>query len=191
MPEVGRYSGLARGLHWLSAAMVLTIGVLGVWITRFEPAEEAFKLRLYNLHESLGVVLFGVTVARLAWRWRVGTPVLPAGVPAVPAGAPTVPAGMSALARVMAGAVHGLMYAVLLVQPVVGFLATNAWGFPLVLFGVLAMPVPVGTDVGLAEALSAVHQGLAVMLGLLLAAHLGGVLMHALVWRDGLLRRML
>eukprot|EP01035_Chromulina_nebulosa_P043576 gene43576-59022_t len=53
-----RYTAPARLLHWLTVVLVLAIAVLGIWITQFEPAEEAFKFRLYNIHESLGVIVF-------------------------------------------------------------------------------------------------------------------------------------
>ena len=45
----------------------------------------------------------------------------------------------------------------LVLMPVIGFLATNAWGFPLTVFGVLPLPVPFGKDEELAKLLSFLH----------------------------------
>ena len=55
-----RYAPAARAMHWLTAAIVAVVIVVGVWIHYFEPADEPFKLRLYNVHESLGVVVFAL-----------------------------------------------------------------------------------------------------------------------------------
>lgn len=172
-----RYTLPARLMHWLTVALVLAIAVLGIWITRFEPADEPFKFKLYNIHESLGIVVLLLMLARLAWR-RASPP-------------PPLPDSIAPPARLAAHVVHIGLYAVLIAQPVIGFIGTNAWGFPLAVFGVIPLPAPVGQNVPLAEVMSALHNALAIALAGLLAAHLGGVAMHVLVWRDGLARRMM
>ena len=53
-----RYTATSRWLHWLTAALLAVIIPVGIWIHYFEPADETFKLRLYNVHESLGVIVF-------------------------------------------------------------------------------------------------------------------------------------
>ena len=55
--------------------------------------------------------------------------------------------------RVAAHVNHWGLYALLVLMPITGFLATNAWGFPLSIFGVLPMPVPVGKDEEIAKVL--------------------------------------
>ena len=39
-----RYAPAARAMHWLTAAIVAVVIVVGVWIHYFEPADEPFKL---------------------------------------------------------------------------------------------------------------------------------------------------
>lgn len=173
----GRYGAAARGLHWATAALVAVIAALGVWIGFFEPKDEALKLRLYNVHESLGLTVLALTLARLAWR---------AGHPP-----PPLPADLPRPVRAAAGATHAALYALLLAMPVAGFLATNAWGFPLRWFGLVAVPSPIGRDPALAPLLSAAHAWMALALALLLALHAGAALWHHLGRRDGVLRRML
>jgi cytochrome b561 len=82
------------------------------------------------------------------------------------------------------------LYILLVLMPIIGFLATNAWGFPLKVFGVLPMPVPVGTDKALATTLSFVHLCGAITIILLIGAHLMGVVYHTFIRRDRLLHRM-
>ena len=172
-----RYLPAARWLHWITAGLVLVMLVLGVWITRFEPHDEAFKLRLYNIHESTGVVVFVVVLIRLAFRLTHPPAPLPA----------RVPQGVRFLAR----ANHILLYAVLLIQPVLGFLTTNAWGFPLTWYGVVPIPSPIGKNEAIAPALSFAHWLGAVILCCLIVLHVSGAFYHAVLRRDGVAQRML
>jgi cytochrome b561 len=80
---------------------------------------------------------------------------------------------------------------VLLIQPVIGFLATNAWGFPLVWAHLVPIPSPVGKNEPLATILSGVHWYGALLLVLLIGAHLGGAFYHGVIRRDGVVQRML
>ena len=172
-----RYAPSARWLHWLTAVLVVVVIVFGIWIRYFEPADEAFKLRLYNIHESFGVIVFVLTLIRVVNRWRHPPPPLPPDTPAV--------------IRLAAHTSHMALYALLLLMPVIGFLATNAWGFPLSVFGVLPLPVPLGKDEALAKILSFLHWCGAITIVLLIGAHLMGVIYHTFIRRDGLLHRML
>ena len=172
-----RYGAPARWLHWLTALLVAVIIPVGLWIKYFEPANEAFKLRLYNIHESLGVIVFLIVLARLLYRYLNPPPPLPADTP-------------SAI-RLAAHVNHWGLYALLILMPITGFLATNAWGFPLSVFGVLPMPVPLGKNEEIAKVLSLLHWCGAITIILLIGAHLAGVIYHTFIRRDGLLHRMI
>jgi cytochrome b561 len=172
-----RYAAPARSFHWITAALVAVIIVAGLWIAYFRPEEEAFKLRLYNIHESLGVIVWVLTLMRLVYRWRHPPPPLPADTPAA--------------IRVAAHASHVALYVLLLTLPVIGFLATNAWGFPLSVFGALPLPSPVGKDEELAKVLALLHRIGALSIIALIGGHVAGALYHTFIRKDALLRRML
>jgi cytochrome b561 len=171
------YPPLARKLHWATAILVVIMVVLGFWITWFEPKDETLKFALYDVHESIGVLVFVLVLARLLR--RIADP--PAPLP------PTVPKVL----RVVAHANHLLLYALLLLQPVLGFLATNAWGFPFRWARLLPIPSPLGKDEALAPVLSDLHLVGAILLLLLIGAHLGGAFFHGIIRRDGIVQRML
>jgi len=177
MSVTARYTAPARLLHWTTAVLIVVVATLGLWLAYFRPEEEGFKLRLYNMHESLGIVIWVLTLIRLVYRHRHPPPPLPADTP------PFI--------RFAAHASHIGLYGLLLLLPVVGFLATNAWGFPLKVFGLLPLPSPIGKDEALAKVLSTLHWGGALAGALLLAGHVGGVIYHTFIRKDGLLRRML
>ena len=170
-----RYTATARWLHWLTAAMLGVIIPLGIWIKYFEPANEAFKLRLYNIHESLGVIVFMIVLIRILYRYLNPPPPLPADTPAV--------------IRLAAHVNHWALYALLVLMPITGFLATNAWGFPLSVFGVLPLPIPLGKNEEIAKILSLLHWCGAITIILLILAHLSGVIYHTFIRRGGLLQR--
>ena len=86
---------------------------------------------------------------------------------------------------------HAAFYVWLLTMPVVGFVATNAWGFPLTWFGLVPIPDPVGKNVPLAETLTFIHRLMAWSLVGLIVLHAGAALWHQIVRRDGTLRKML
>ncbi len=172
-----RYPPLARWMHWLTAALVLTMVVLGVWMTYFEPKDEAFKFLLYDVHQSIGVVVFLLVLLRLLRRLANPPAPLPRHVPAH--------------FRFAAHGNHALLYAVLLIQPVIGFLDTNAWGFPLVWARLVPIPSPIGKNDAWAPILSDLHWYGAALLVLLIGAHLCGAFYHGVIRRDGVVQRML
>jgi cytochrome b561 len=167
------YSRTARALHWITAVLLLLLFGLGVSMTRWVPDEQ--KIRVYSWHEWVGLTVFALTAVRL-W-WRLGHPPPPIDVPK--------------WERVAAGAVYTGMYLILFAQPIVGWLMSTAFGFPVVYLGLIPLPAPVPEDRELAERLDVVHVSLALALAGLFAAHLGGVLYHHLIQRDGVLSRMI
>ena len=171
------YPPAARWLHWITAALVVVMFTFGVWIVQFEPKDEALKLRLYAIHESTGVVVFLLVLVRLLRRLANPPAPLPSNVPGH--------------FRIAARTNHALLYAVLLIQPVIGFLDTNAWGFPLQWAGLIEIPSPIGKNEALAPILKGLHWFGAVVLLLLVAAHLGGAFYHGVIRRDGVVQRML
>lgn len=171
-----RYSPAHRMLHWLTAAAILAQAVLGIWITQFEPKVEATKFLLYAIHENVGFSLAPLTLVRLWLRWQHPPAPLPAGTPA--------------LIRFAATANHAALYLALIGMPILGVLATSAWGFPFAWLGIIPIPSPFGKSAYWAPIFSYLHWLGAIALGLAVLAHIGGALYHALIRRDGVFQRM-
>src|SRR3984885_3597728 len=112
------YGVVAKLLHWLIVALVvLQFGLAWTMpdIPRGKPPEG-----LVSLHLSVGATLLIVMLARLAWRLVHGTPPSTVAV---------------AWQRRLASAVHGLLYALLIVMPLAGWAWASAKGWPVTLFG--------------------------------------------------------
>jgi cytochrome b561 len=170
------YAPAIRSLHWVVAGLVVVQIGLGLWVTEAPPADDAATMRLFATHDGVGFIIFVAMLARLVARLRHGAP----------APEPGTPAWTTRLARVN----HAGFYALLLVQPVLGWFNNGANGFPLSVFGLFDIPAPIGKSAALADVFSAAHLGVAVALVALIVLHLLGVLYHITIRRDGLLRRI-
>ncbi|MCD2184653.1 cytochrome b [Rhizobium sp. GN54] len=170
--HVHRFPATSRLLHWIVAALVLATWPLGLFI-KFTTNE--VKLDFYMIHESLGFLVLWIMLLRIGNKLLVKAP----------------PAEGAAIERFAASSVHGLLYLLLIVMPVSGFLATNAHGFPLHWFGLVPVWSPIGKTPEIAWTLSAVHTWSAWILLALFALHVGAVLFHHVIKRDNTLYRIL
>lgn len=170
-----RYGGVAIALHWTTAALVVGGFALGLHMTGldFSPA----RLEYYAWHKWIGITVFVVAAARLAWRAAVPPPPLPDGVPP--------------WQRHAATAVHRLLYALLLAVPVSGWLYSSATGVSVVYLGAVPLPNLIGKDREVARWLLLLHQSLNFTLAVAVTVHVAAALRHRLVARDGVLERML
>jgi cytochrome b561 len=169
------YGWLAQGLHWLVAVLIFAQLGLGLYAAGL-PLGIA-KLQWLTRHKSLGVALLALVLARLVWRFASPPPALPDA--------------MSRLERAAAVAAHRVLYALLILAPVAGWLYASAAGLSVNWFGLFQLPDLVAKNAGQAALFKSLHQVSVALLALLIAGHVGAALRHAFVLRDGLMRRML
>ena len=168
------YTPVAKGLHWLMAVMILGLLALGIYMHDLPLSPQ--KLELYAWHKWMGVTVFLLVWLRLAWR--------------VTHRPPALPKTLSPLMRVAAHAGHAVLYVLMVVIPLSGWLMSSAKGFQTVWFGVLPIPDLVGRDKALGDFLQQVHEVLNAVLMLTLAGHVAAALWHHFVVKDDTLRRM-
>ena len=169
------YAVPLKVLHWLTAATVIATFPIG--LTMGDLAPGPFQNDMYNLHRSLGAVVLGLTALRLAGRIVFGAP-------------PPVP-GMPVWQERAAAATHIALYVLLFAVPLSGWLATNAFGAEISVFGLFVLPELIARNRDIAGTLFDVHEILALTMGALFALHLAAALHHAFVRKDGLMRRMI
>lgn len=193
------YNTVQKWFHWITVGLLLVALPVGFAIkfilapedailngaepaaAAFQASANAIKSAAYAIHQSAGLLLFAVVLLRLAW--RLTHP--------VPRPAP----GMPAVLHTLATAVHHTLYALLLAQATLGFVATNAWGFPLqgdtAFLRLIDLPKFMEANEGLAETLQGLHTlGGYAILGLV-TLHVGGAIFHQAIRRDGTLLRMI
>jgi cytochrome b561 len=167
-----QFTVLMRVLHWLMAAMVLTM--LGIGVAMVASLGDYY--RLVSIHRPLGIAILILVVIRFVNR-QFST-------------LPPFPATMSSQERLVAHASEILLYTLLFVLPLVGWGMLSAARYPIVLCGSLHLPPILPHSVMLYAFLRKTHTVLAYLLFLAFLGHFGAVLFHTLVVRDGLFSRM-
>ena len=170
-----RYSRTAIALHWLVAVLILANLALGLYTVDL-PLSPA-KLRNFSFHKWIGVTVFLLAAARLAW--RLAHP------------APPLPAGMPPWERRAAHVTHVLLYVLFFAAPLTGWLFSSASGFQTVYLGVVPIPDLLAKDKALADALKLAHKSINFTMAGVIAFHAAAALKHHFVDRDDVLRRML
>jgi cytochrome b561 len=172
--DVQGYSPVARTFHWLTAALVLTMLPIGIAMANadFGDAQDT----LYHIHRSIGVLLLPIAAVRLIYRWRNPAPPLPADVPAVQ--------------RIAAHTVQWTLYAILIVQPTIGWIATSAYRAPILFFWMFEVPPIWPVDQPFSEAVFKVHRALGILMAALICLHIAGALYHHFIRKDRVLMRM-
>jgi cytochrome b561 len=170
-----RYHPVAKALHWLVALLVAV--QFGIAWAMPDIGPQTKLDRLISLHLTVGALIGLVTLARVSWRLRHGTP----GAIA------TEPRWLRAAARVS----HATLYVLLLIVPLLGWAAASAHGWRITLFPRLALPVLLSRGSKSGFLAGDVHILLAYTLLAIVALHIAAALYHRLILRDQVLARML
>jgi cytochrome b561 len=174
------YGALTKFIHWLVVALFAFQFAAANIMLRIDGDATALGLTqaaFYNWHKSIGLLALIVAVGRLVARKRGQ----------LPDWAPS----LSALERKFIHRAEQVLYTAMFLMPVSGYLYVMAGGYGVSLFGVWDLPNPIGTHEALAAAAKWTHIAASYALVLALASHIGLVLRHQLILKDGLLRRML
>jgi len=172
--EIQKYNSAAIMIHWLMAIMIITMIVLGLYMTGLEKGSDE-RSWFFALHKSIGLTLALLAIIRLGWKLCSTTPALPDYV------APRQ--------RIMATATHHLLYLMMFIQPVSGYISssfsgykTKFWGIPLPHWG--------SKQPELNELFTEIHEISAFCLIALLVLHIAGVIYHLRKKESELFRRM-
>jgi cytochrome b561 len=162
--HTSHFSFAARLLHWLMATMILSMLVIGL------------DKNLLWLHEPLGISILVLAFIRIHVRLNDDAPPLPQDIPPVQ--------------RLAARLSHLLLYALMVIMPLVGWSMVSAEGSPIVLMGWLQLPSIMPHDIQLYHALRKAHMLLAILLAGTFGMHFLAALYHALIRQDGVFSSM-
>ncbi|MEM7546425.1 MAG: cytochrome b [Pseudomonadota bacterium] len=173
----------ARILHWAMSLMIF--GLIAVGFYSAEVTQDLMlQFTLVQLHKSWGFTVFVLVLIRIVWRLMNPTPALPEAMPK--------------RERLIAHGVQYLLYALMIIMPLSGWLMASAselqelYGIKNKVFGLFEMPDPfVPGSSALEEIFASIHFWCALLLTLVLLAHIAGAVKHHFVDRDPVLRRMI
>jgi cytochrome b561 len=142
------WSVAQRRLHWAMAALVFVNFLLALVMVALPLSALLAKILTYQLHKSLGLLLIPLWIWRL---WLLARRGRPAPV--------ALPAWQQSAARLG----QGVLYALLIAVPVLGFLTAAAAPVAVetVFFLILPVPHPFAPDQALYDVLRPLHQGAA------------------------------
>jgi len=169
------YGAVAKFLHW--AIVILIIAQYVIIESAEDLPDGVEKLSSISLHKSLGMLVLLLVVARIGWRL-------------VNRGKP-VPVTMPPWQRISAAAGHGLLYLLILLQPLSGWAMSSAANYPVTLFGWFQFPALVAPNHDLHEGLEEVHEVLFYAMVVIAVVHVAAALYHHFLLKDDTLRRML
>lgn len=169
------YGLVAQALHWL---VVIGISLQFFWAWRIDQTDSIrAQFALVNQHKSIGMTILALVIVRLLWR-AFNRP-------------PPFPSSMSAREKFAAVAAHWLLYALIVLMPLTGWIYTSAAGFGPELFGLVEIPALVDQSERLETIFGEIHEWLAIGIVGLVSIHVLAALRHHFLLKDGLIWRML
>jgi cytochrome b561 len=179
--DAQRYNGIAIGFHWTIAVLILGMLALGKYMVSLDEADPV-RFVLTQWHKSFGIVAMVLIICRLFWRFTHNPP---------------PPDRLKSWEKWVASTVHLLLYALIFVIPVSGWVMVSASPLELstMVFDWIPWPhLPPFESLpnkDQAASLSAeIHNIAGNLLILLLIAHIAAALRHYFVLRDSVVSRM-
>lgn len=168
-----RYNRPAIFLHWLHAALVIALLIIG-WMMTDLP-KGPVRTAPYALHKSLGLCALALVLIRIVWR-RFYAP-------------PATAAQLRPWERKLSAVVHRGLYFLLVFAPLAGLLSASFTNHSLKFFGLLFPSVGWPENATLNAIFNSLHKGAVWTLMFLLALHVLAAFYHAFR-HDGVIKRM-
>jgi len=173
--SVRRYGSVAQAFHWATAILVLAAFLYGPGGSEqrvYLPSRDFGR----QLHETLGLCVFALTVLRVLWRLADKRPA-----------PPQVARWMGAAAK----AVQGVLYLLLFALPCTAIAGAWLEGHPLTLLGGVEIAAPIGMAHDAGAVIATIHTWLGDAILWLAGFHALAALFHHFILRDGVLVSML
>jgi cytochrome b561 len=171
--SIRRYTPVAVSLHWIMAALILFSAILGLLLDAWPKDTKLFWI---NIHAQVGLLVLALLIARIWWR-RTHTP-------------PELPPEVSDISRRVSHPAHLLIYALMLITPLVGIVAF-VWHARVLDFGLFAIDFGVKSNGPVYHQAEDIHLWLTYGLLALVTGHAVAALWHHFISRDTVLLRML
>ena len=162
-----------RLVHWLMAAAIVGMYVLGLWMVGLDYYSPYYR-SAPDLHRSVGMLLLFLLLARFAWRILNDRP---------------SDDDLSPVERVAARVVHWGFYPLLFALMVSGYLMSTADGRPIEVFDWFSVPALIH-DKGMEKTAGEIHELLAHLTIIVVVLHALAALKHHFLDHGRSLERM-
>jgi cytochrome b561 len=165
------YDPSTIALHWLTAALIVTLWVLAQIIDLFP---DDLRVDVRSLHIVLGVVFGFVLAWRIAWRMGGGRTLAPAD---------------AGVLHALGEAAHYALYVLMIAEVVLGL--ANVWMRGDSIFNLFSIPPFDPANKPLRRSVGSLHGTVATLILIVAGVHAVAALFHHYVLRDSVLERML
>ena len=171
-----RYGAVTKLLHWSVAALILGLIWLGWYMVGLTYYDAWYNDSL-AWHKALGIVVLALGALKIGWAFYSQPP--------------AHAATLKRWERFAATVVHGLLYTMMVLIPVTGYLVSTSEGEGVDLWGLFTVPAVFVAGEALRDLAIEAHYWCGYAVGVLALVHAGAALKHQFLDRDGTLRRML
>ena len=112
--EKDRYGRVSRLLHWTIAILFISLIPMGIFSSMI-PEETSYRNAYYVVHKTIGVTVFLLVIVRLIWNKISKRPALDNT--------------LTSTEKKLAHRAHNILYFMLLVIPITGFMMTSYHGY--------------------------------------------------------------
>jgi cytochrome b561 len=169
-----QYGTTAKVFHWLIVALLLAQYPIG-WLMP-DIHRDMKPGAAMTFHVSFGMVILVLIVLRFAW--RLAHPVAPES-------------SLPPWQRLSSGAVHWLLYALVLATTVTGWLFASFRGWSMSLFYLAHFPMLASGNAAAGKTMDGLHQAMEWALLVVIGIHVASAMAHLFIYRDRIMQRML
>ena len=173
MPKRLHYGATAKAFHWAIVALLVIQYAIGWLMPDVHAGPPGIPM---TWHISIGIVIFALIVARFLW--RLTHPVAPES-------------SLPPWQRITSEAVHWLLYLLVLLTTLSGWLFASARGWTVSWFYIAPLPMLTSGNPALVKALNGWHQNFMWALLVVAGLHICAAFVHLFYYRDGVMRRIL
>jgi cytochrome b561 len=162
--------------HWLSALTIFSLFGLGYYMVDLTYYHEWYKTAP-ELHKSIGILFFALMLLRLLWRFKQVTP--------------EHLASHSTIEQKAGKAVHSILYLLIFIIMISGYLISTADGRGIDVFETITIPA-LGSIIENQEDIAGfIHKWLAYLLIAIATLHALAAIKHHVIDKDNTLNRMI
>ena len=170
-----KYGLVSKLIHWLSAITIISLYVLGKWMEDLDYYSEWYRTAP-NWHKSIGILLLLMTLFRIIWKFKVGSP------EAIPSHSNRV--------KQATKIGHKLIYTCLITAMLSGYLISTADGRAIDVFTWFSIPSMGELFNNQEDIAGAIHEQATNAVILLAIFHVLAALKHHFIDKDKTLMRM-
>lgn len=160
------YGSVAKFFHWLMAALIIAMLMIAFTMINIPPSKAS--VALFSVHKATGLLIFGLVILRLSWRFINKTPKLP----------PSIPFWQRQLAKMNITGLYLLMF----VMPLTGFFMSTLGDHAVSFYGIFTIPALANIQPW-SKFFAKAHEVFAYLLIASLTLHVIGAFYHPVLQR--------